>query len=108
MLRKMGLFSARALANASSFHANQSTGLCACCKRYGDFSRARRSILTLAIFVPLFALALALTWLYEKTDNLLAPIFAHSLFNAANLVALHFEDQLNQLLQKFQHFLHLA
>jgi hypothetical protein len=41
-----------------------------------------------AIFVPLFVLALALTWLYEKTDNLLAPIFAHSLFNAANLVIL--------------------
>jgi membrane protease YdiL (CAAX protease family) len=41
-----------------------------------------------AIFVPLFVLALALTWLYEKTDNLFAPIFAHSLFNAANLVVL--------------------
>jgi membrane protease YdiL (CAAX protease family) len=41
-------------------------------------------------FVPLFALALALTWLYEMTDNLLAPIVAHSLFNAANLMALHF------------------
>jgi membrane protease YdiL (CAAX protease family) len=41
-----------------------------------------------AIFIPLFALALALTWLYEKTGNLLAPIAAHSLFNAANLVAL--------------------
>lgn len=41
-----------------------------------------------AIFVPLFVLALALTWLYEVTDNLLAPIFAHALFNAANLVLL--------------------
>jgi membrane protease YdiL (CAAX protease family) len=40
--------------------------------------------------VPLFALALALTWLYEFTDNLLAPIFAHSLFNAVNLVILFF------------------
>ena len=39
-----------------------------------------------AIFVPLFVLALALTWLYEKTDSLLAPIVVHSLFNAANLV----------------------
>jgi membrane protease YdiL (CAAX protease family) len=39
-------------------------------------------------FVPLFALALALTWLYEFTGNLFAPIFAHSLFNAANLVLL--------------------
>jgi membrane protease YdiL (CAAX protease family) len=41
-----------------------------------------------AIFVPLFVLALALTWLYEFTDNLLAPIAAHSLFNTANLVIL--------------------
>ncbi|HEY1716932.1 MAG TPA: CPBP family intramembrane glutamic endopeptidase [Verrucomicrobiae bacterium] len=41
-----------------------------------------------AIFVPLFTFALALTWLYEKTDNLLAPIAAHSLFNAANLLIL--------------------
>jgi uncharacterized protein len=61
-----------------------------------------------AIFLPLFALALALTWLYQKTDSLLAPIVAHGLFNATNLVALHFEDQLNQILQKFYHFLHLA
>ena len=43
-----------------------------------------------ATFVPLFVLALALTWLYEKTDNLLAPIAAHSLFNGANLVLLCF------------------
>ena len=43
-----------------------------------------------ATFVPLFVLALALTWLYEKTDNLLAPITAHSLFNVANLVVLFF------------------
>jgi hypothetical protein len=43
-----------------------------------------------ATFVPLFVLALALTWLYEKTDNLLAPIVAHALFNTANLVLLFF------------------
>jgi membrane protease YdiL (CAAX protease family) len=41
-------------------------------------------------FLPLFVLALALTWLYETTDNLLAPIVAHGLFNAANLVILYF------------------
>ena len=41
-----------------------------------------------AIFLSLFVLALALTWLYEKTDNLLAPILAHMLFNATNLVML--------------------
>ena len=38
------------------------------------------------ILIPLFVLALALTWLFEKTGNLLAPIVVHSLFNAANLV----------------------
>jgi len=43
-----------------------------------------------AALVPLFVLALALTWLYERTDNLLAPITAHSLFNVANLIVLCF------------------
>jgi len=37
-----------------------------------------------ATFVPLLLLALALTFLYEKTNNLLAPIVAHSGFNALN------------------------
>ena len=41
-----------------------------------------------ATFLPLFALALVFAWLYEKTDCLLAPIAAHSLFNTANLVIL--------------------
>jgi uncharacterized protein len=39
-------------------------------------------------FLPLFVFALALTWLYEKTEGLLAPILAHSLFNGANLALL--------------------
>jgi membrane protease YdiL (CAAX protease family) len=39
-------------------------------------------------FLPLFVLALGLTWLYDKTEGLLAPIIAHSLFNLANLVIL--------------------
>jgi CAAX protease family protein len=43
-----------------------------------------------ATFVPLFVLALALTWLYEKTDNLLAPILTHVLFNTFNYVMLIF------------------
>jgi membrane protease YdiL (CAAX protease family) len=38
----------------------------------------------LAILAPLTLLAMALVWLYEKTGNLLAPIAAHSLFNAIN------------------------
>lgn len=39
----------------------------------------------LSIFLPLLLLALVLAWLYEKTDNLLATIAAHSVFNAVNL-----------------------
>jgi membrane protease YdiL (CAAX protease family) len=38
--------------------------------------------------VPLFLLGLVLTWLYERTDSLLAPITAHAFFNAVNLVVL--------------------
>jgi len=47
------------------------------------------------IFLPLFALAMLLTLLYERTNNLLAPITAHSLFNALNF-ALYY------ILQKYQ------
>jgi membrane protease YdiL (CAAX protease family) len=54
-------------------------------------------------FLPLFALALVLTWLYEKTNCLAASVAAHSLFNATNLVALHFLPQINQFLQKNLH-----
>jgi membrane protease YdiL (CAAX protease family) len=39
----------------------------------------------LPIFLPLLLLALLLVWLYERTDNLLAPLTAHALFNAINL-----------------------
>ena len=42
----------------------------------------------LPTLLPLFIFALLLTWLYEKTDCLLAPILAHSLFNTVNLVIL--------------------
>ena len=39
-------------------------------------------------FVPLFLLALILTWLYEKTDSLLVPVTAHALFNGVSLALL--------------------
>jgi membrane protease YdiL (CAAX protease family) len=39
----------------------------------------------LEAFVPLTFLALALTWLYERTGNLLAPIVMHVLFNAIGI-----------------------
>ncbi len=41
-----------------------------------------------AIFLPLTILAMVLTWLYEKTENLLAPIAAHALFNSISFIAL--------------------
>ncbi len=44
--------------------------------------------LNLATFVPLLVLALMLTALYERTNNLLAPIIAHMLFNALNFATL--------------------
>jgi membrane protease YdiL (CAAX protease family) len=44
-------------------------------------------------FVSLFVLALTLTWLYQKTDCLLASITVHSLFNAANLVVLFLQNR---------------
>jgi membrane protease YdiL (CAAX protease family) len=40
----------------------------------------------LMTFVPLTFFAMVLTWLYEKTDALIAPIVSHSLFNTANFV----------------------
>lgn len=61
-----------------------------------------------ATFMPLFVLALALTWLYELTDSLWAPITAHALFNATNLVVLHFEGPLNRILQNVGHILNLT
>ena len=50
------------------------------------------------VFLPLTALAWVLTWLYNRTDNLLAPITAHAVFNSCNVVLLllneryHFAD----------------
>src|SRR5690554_4784655 len=44
MERKIGLSCCRAAANASSPHAYQSTGLCACCSRYGLVSLMSRFV----------------------------------------------------------------
>jgi membrane protease YdiL (CAAX protease family) len=46
-----------------------------------------------ATFLPLALLAVALALLYEKTNNLLAPITAHSLFNAMNFLVLYLVQQ---------------
>ncbi len=43
-------------------------------------------------FVPLLVLSILLTLLYEKTNNLLAPITAHSAFNAIQFVLLYIQQ----------------
>jgi membrane protease YdiL (CAAX protease family) len=48
-------------------------------------------------FLPLMALGLALALLYEWTNNLLACITAHGLFNAINIVVFFHQDSLQQL-----------
>jgi membrane protease YdiL (CAAX protease family) len=51
--------------------------------------------LNILTFIPLLVLAMVLVALYEHTDNLLAPVAAHSLFNALNFTMLYaFESQL--------------
>jgi len=49
--------------------------------------------LNLMTFLPLTFLGLVLAWLYERTDNLTAPILAHSLFNLANFFRAAVESQ---------------
>jgi membrane protease YdiL (CAAX protease family) len=46
-------------------------------------------------FLSLLLLALLLTWLYEHTQNLLAPIIAHACFNAFNFVSGIYGEQLS-------------
>ncbi len=42
------------------------------------------SHMNLVTFLPLFAFGLLMIWLYKRTENLLAPVVAHALFNATN------------------------
>ncbi len=58
---------------------------------------------SVAIFLPLFVLGLALAWLYEKTNNLLAPITAHAAFNAINVVFLYLGDDMSQAINRWLH-----
>lgn len=55
--------------------------------------------MNLITFVPLMVLALVLTALYERTENLLAPIAAHALFNGMNFTLLYW---LQEQASKFQ------
>ena len=51
--------------------------------------------LNLVSFVPLTILALCLTWLYDRTGNLLAPVAAHIAFNALNFAAFFLGQSFN-------------
>ncbi len=53
----------------------------------------------LMALVPLAFVAVMLTLLYEETNNLLAPIVAHSLFNGANFAMMFHEREITRLLQ---------
>jgi hypothetical protein len=64
------------------------------------FAAIHSNLLT---FLPLFVLAVALTLLYEATDNLLSCILAHSLFNAANFVTLLYQSELERWLTRILH-----
>ena len=58
--------------------------------------------MNLVTFVPLLVLALVLTALYERTNNLLAPITAHVLFNALNFVMLLLMQQMRRPMNEFE------
>jgi membrane protease YdiL (CAAX protease family) len=47
-------------------------------------------------FVPLLLLALLLTWAYEHTQSLVAPIVAHACFNAFNFLSGIYGEQLGE------------
>ena len=53
----------------------------------------------LLALIPLLFIAVMLTLLYEETNNLLAPILAHAIFNAANFVVLLQAENFNRVLQ---------
>jgi membrane protease YdiL (CAAX protease family) len=57
----------------------------------------------LMTFVPLTVLALALTLVYERTDNLASSMITHSLFNAANFFWLVNADTIFRFLNRFAH-----
>ena len=49
-------------------------------------------------FLPFLLLALLLVYLYEATDNLLAPIVTHSFFNTANFVLMLYQEPITRLI----------
>jgi len=57
----------------------------------------------LRIFLPLTILGLIQVYLYERNNNLLAPIAAHSLFNAINVIFLYFAEDIGNFLYRLFH-----
>ena len=51
---------------------------------------------SLMTLLPLAALAIILALLYDRAGNLMAPIFAHALFNAVNFFGYLYRDQLTE------------
>lgn len=62
------------------------------------FSAIHGSLMT---FVPLTIFAIILALLYDRTDNLLAPITAHSLFNATNFFLYIYREDLTRWMKDF-------
>jgi membrane protease YdiL (CAAX protease family) len=60
-----------------------------------NYETGHAFVSSLVTFVPLTFFAMVLILLYESTDNLLAPISAHAMFNFANFLLLLFQDVLN-------------
>ncbi len=52
----------------------------------------------MAGMIPLTLLGVVLVLVYEETDNLIAPILVHSVFNGTNFLYMLFEAQFNKLL----------
>ncbi len=51
----------------------------------------------LPAFIPLMVLAMLLIVLYERTNNLLAPISAHATFNAVQLLMMFIQERKNDI-----------
>lgn len=62
------------------------------------FALIHASLMTL---IPLTVLAIIFAKLYDHTNRLIAPIVAHALFNAANLIGYFYRDDMNRWLKQW-------
>lgn len=63
------------------------------------FAAIHGSFMTL---VPLTALAIIFALLYDRTANLIAPIFAHAVFNAVNFFGYLYREDVGRLYQRIK------